>query len=117
MIINTDIITEKPAIENMEAHHHPDIEKKNFKEYVLEGLMIFLAVTMGFIAKNLREYLSDNSKEKEYVINIKNDLKLDTTNLNIWLSAMQNNIAGFDSLINLLQLSDTTKGNDLYYFT
>jgi len=31
----------------MEVHHHPHVEKKNFKEYFLEFLMIFLAVTMG----------------------------------------------------------------------
>ena len=101
----------------MEVHHHPQVEKKSFKEYVLEGLMIFLAVTMGFIAENIRENLSDNSKEKEYVVNIIRDLKLDTANLNVWLPAMQTNVAGFDSLITLLQLSDTTKGNELYYFT
>ncbi len=28
----------------MEVHHHPHVEKKNFKEYFLEFLMIFLAV-------------------------------------------------------------------------
>ena len=32
----------------MEVHHHPNVEKKNFKEYFLEFLMIFLAVTLGF---------------------------------------------------------------------
>ncbi len=34
-------------IKTMEVHHHPHVEKKNFKEYLLEGLMIFLAVSMG----------------------------------------------------------------------
>ena len=29
----------------MEVHHHPKVEKKNFKEYFLEFIMIFLAVT------------------------------------------------------------------------
>lgn len=28
----------------MEVHHHPHVEKKNFKEYFLEFLMISLAV-------------------------------------------------------------------------
>jgi hypothetical protein len=28
----------------MEVHHHPKVEKKNFKEYFPEFLMIFLAV-------------------------------------------------------------------------
>jgi hypothetical protein len=31
-------------IQNMEVHHHPKVEKKNFKEYFLEFIMIFLAV-------------------------------------------------------------------------
>ena len=43
----------------MEVHHHPTIEKKNFKEYLLEFIMIFLAVTMGFIAENLREHFTE----------------------------------------------------------
>ena len=43
----------------MEVHHHPHVEKKNFKEYFLEFLMIFLAVTMAFIGENMREQLSD----------------------------------------------------------
>ena len=32
----------------MDVHHHREVETKSFKEYILEGLMIFLAVTMGF---------------------------------------------------------------------
>jgi len=40
---------------NIEVHHHPHVGKKSFKEYVLEGLMIFLAVTMGFFAEGMRE--------------------------------------------------------------
>ena len=57
----------KSEIQNMEVHHHPKVEKKNFKEYLLEGIMIFLAVTLGFFAENIREHLSDNAKEKEYI--------------------------------------------------
>jgi hypothetical protein len=35
----------------MEVHHHPKAEKKNFKEYFFEFIMIFLAVTLGFLPK------------------------------------------------------------------
>ena len=45
----------KQQTETMEVHHHPNVEKKNFKEYFLEFLMIFLAVTLGFFAENIRE--------------------------------------------------------------
>ena len=58
-------IENKSEIENpkskitMEVHHHPDVEKKGLKEYILEGLMIFLAVFMGFMAESLREHIGD----------------------------------------------------------
>ena len=52
----------------MEVHHHPDLhhKKKNLKEYFLEFLMIFLAVTLGFFAETLREKISDNHREKDH---------------------------------------------------
>src|ERR1700731_4697152 len=45
----------QPATNTMEVHHHPDLhhEKKPWKEYFLEFLMIFLAVTMGFFAETI----------------------------------------------------------------
>ena len=50
----------------MEVHHHPDLhrKKKNFKEYFLEFLMIFLAVTIGLFAENIREHLDDRYANK-----------------------------------------------------
>jgi hypothetical protein len=48
----------------MEVHHHLHVEKKNFKEYFLEFLMIFLAVTLGFFAENIREGISNHNKER-----------------------------------------------------
>src|SRR5580704_14425451 len=75
----------KSEIENpkseMEVQHHPDIEKKGLKEYILEGLMIFMAVTLGFFAEGLREHISDRAKEMEYVVSLKQDLQHDTANL------------------------------------
>jgi hypothetical protein len=49
----------------MEVHHHPHVEKKSFKEYLLEGLMIFLAVTMGFFAENIREHFSEKKAKSK----------------------------------------------------
>src|SRR5579871_2148829 len=63
----------------MEVHHHPNVEKKSFKEYFLEFLMIFLAVTMGFFAESLRENITDREKEKEYIESFVQNLKDDTT--------------------------------------
>ncbi len=63
----------------MEVHHHPNVEKKNFKEYFLEFLMIFLAVTLGFFAENLREGISDSTHANEYVRSMISDLKNDVS--------------------------------------
>jgi hypothetical protein len=65
----------------MEVHHHPHVEKKNFKEYFLEFLMIFLAVTMGFFAESLRERMANNEKEHHYMESLVQDLKKDTAEM------------------------------------
>ncbi|MCA4896580.1 MAG: hypothetical protein ING84_16395 [Cytophagales bacterium] len=65
----------------MEENSAPEKGKKKLKEYLLEGLMIFVAVSMGFIAENLREYIGQTKQEAEYVKSLINDLKLDTTYL------------------------------------
>jgi hypothetical protein len=103
-------------IKTMEVHHHPEVEKKGFKEYILEGLMIFLAVTMGFLAESYREHINERGKEREYMINIKKDLTADTANLNIWIPALYTRMMGFDTLINYLEKPGRAKdGANMYY--
>jgi len=82
----------------MEVHHHPHPGKKKFKEYFLEFLMIFLAVTLGFFAEQLRERSAEKTKEKEYMREIIENLKYDTTRCT--LNALENvqEQAGLDSL-------------------
>jgi hypothetical protein len=65
----------------MEVHHHPHVEKKGFKEYFLEFLMIFLAVTMGFFAENIREHFSDSKKEKQLILALQKEISEDTATL------------------------------------
>lgn len=65
----------------MEVHHHPKVEKKNFKEYFLEFIMIFLAVTLGFFAESFREHLVNKEKENHYIQSLISDLRADTLGL------------------------------------
>jgi hypothetical protein len=67
----------------MEVHHHPDLhhKRKKFREYLLEFVMIFLAVTMGFLAENIREHVSDKEKEREYINSLIGNLKEDTAGI------------------------------------
>jgi len=48
--------------ENMEVHHHPEIEKKGLRDYLLEGFMIFIAVTLGFFAETIRENVTEHER-------------------------------------------------------
>ncbi len=102
----------------MEVHHHPKVEKKKFKEYFLEFIMIFLAVTLGFFAENIREHLSDNAKEKEYAGSLVEDLKIDQQVLSQNISQLKSGIAMMDSMIIILNNSPLISNNtgDLYYF-
>ncbi|HVS94008.1 MAG TPA: hypothetical protein VHE59_18360 [Mucilaginibacter sp.] len=102
----------------MEVHHHPQLEHKPkpWKEYLLEYLMIFLAVMTGFFAESYREHLGERSKEHEYVVNIKKDLVRDTVNINIWIPSLYNRVSGFDTLIRCLETMGPVKnGSDMYY--
>lgn len=65
----------------MEVHHHPHVEKKSFKEYLLEGLMIFFAVSMGFIAENIRESISENHKAQELAESLYKEVKSDSVQI------------------------------------
>jgi hypothetical protein len=97
----------------MEVHHHPEVEKKGFKEYILEGLMIFLAVTMGFFAESLREHISDNNKEKEYIRSFAEDLKKDTAALQYSMRRLNNDVKCCDSIIRLYATNKLTQKPDL----
>lgn len=68
----------------MEVHHHPDLHhgKKKWKEYFLEFLMIFLAVTLGFFAETYREKISEKHREKDYIAGLINNIRGNTSELN-----------------------------------
>jgi len=93
----------KLQTEPMEVHHHPEVEKKTFKEYLLEGLMIFIAVMMGFIAENIRENITNNEHARQLTSQLVQDLKSDTARLNHIFEAQTQILKANDSLFNLLQ--------------
>ncbi len=66
--------------ENMEVHKHPHhvTHKKNWGEYLLEFLMLFLAVFLGFIAENEREHIVEHQREKKFATRLLSDLRQDS---------------------------------------
>jgi hypothetical protein len=89
----------------MEVHHHPDLhhKKKNFTEYFLEFLMIFLAVTLGFFAESIRENISNRHKESKYMESLVSDLKSDTSETDLAIKRWKGYNANTDSLLFLLK--------------
>jgi len=87
----------------MEVHHHPHVEKKKFKEYCFEFLMIFLAVTMGFFAESVRENISNNEHAKLLTRQLVKDLETDTLNLTRIINFEDSQRRTIDTLFFLLQ--------------
>jgi len=102
----------------MEVHHHPKVEKKNFKEYFLEFLMIFLAVTMGFIAENIREDITDHRRAKTFAKSLIEDLKADTSQLATYNWYFTYAVGKIDTFLNLLSSKDIDKipPGELYWY-
>ena len=90
----------------MEVHHHPTVEKKNFKEYFLEFIMIFLAVSLGFFAESLREYVSEHKHAKEYAQSMITDLTNDTADLKAYIRYTSKAAGYIDTLSKLLSTGD-----------
>lgn len=54
---------------------------KIWKKRFIEFLMLFLAVTLGFFADNIRDSFTNKSQEKEYVLSMIEDAKNDKINI------------------------------------
>jgi hypothetical protein len=103
----------------MEVHHHPNLHhnQKKWKEYFLEFLMLFLAVTLGFFAESYREHLVEVNREKEFISTFVEDLKSDTASINKVIIFRKEKMLMMDSLLDLLG-NQKIKGNEgaLYYY-
>jgi hypothetical protein len=89
----------------MEVHHHPQLEHKSkpWKEYLLEGLMIFIAVMMGFIAENIREDITNREHVRQLTSQLVQDIKADSVQLNDIYKEEIEIVNSNDTLFNLLQ--------------
>jgi len=87
----------------MDVHHHhhnTSEKKKRFWEYGFEFLMLFLAVSAGFYAENLRERHVERNKEHEYMLSLLVDLGQDSIQIDNVLKELPIIKEGIDSLAN-----------------
>lgn len=85
--------------ETIEVHHHPKVEKKRVKEYLMEGLFIFIAVSLGFIADNIREHFSNKEIEKRNMELIADNLRGDIENIKKNIRYNEEKVKILDTLI------------------
>ena len=111
---------QKQATENMELHAQElhNAPGHGWKHYLLEFLMLFFAVTLGFFAENQREHYVERNRESEYIRSMIEDLKTDTAYFNTEISSRRENRIMTDSLINLLSLKNRNEFEQqrMYYF-
>ena len=79
-----------------ESNRDNPVSKKWWK-YLLESLMLFIAVALGFLSDNLREQFVDRKKEKQYILSMLEDLKQDTLSIRQNIDFWQARIEGIDS--------------------
>jgi hypothetical protein len=101
--IKEPVTTHNSPLTTMEVHHHPQLEHKPkpWKEYILEGLMIFIAVTMGYFAESVREHLSDKEKAKQSIETIITSIASDTAQLNSILASNKLSLSYLKKFIKL----------------
>jgi hypothetical protein len=102
--------------ENMEVHHHPQLHpSKQWTGYVIEFAMIFLAVTMGFFAENIREGVTNAKKERHYLQSLAEDIKSDTAQLTRYIGFNKRVMSYCDSLLLVISHTSPLKNSNAFY--
>ena len=80
--------------------------------------MIFLAVTLGFIAENIRERVSEKAKERQYIEAFVRNVKDDTADLHHVIEFDKRLLKGIDSMLTLSHANMSVDSNRrmFYYF-
>jgi hypothetical protein len=87
-------------------HHHGGHQKKKWKEYITEFVMLFAAVTLGFFAENQREHYIEHLREKQYMQSLYEDLKKDTIELSTLKRLYTGQMNRIDTTIELFRVAD-----------
>jgi hypothetical protein len=92
--------------------------KKKPSAYFFDFFMLFLAVTLGFFVNSLNENQTERQREKQYMVSLINDLRIDTAEMPKIRTSIEFRIHGIDSLMNILENTQRKNfTNELYYFS
>jgi len=87
----------------MEVHAHTHTARKKWTHYLWEFLMLFLAVSAGFLVENQREHYVEHQRAKIYAANLYEELKKDTAGLNNLVRRLDHISGRLDTLCLLIK--------------
>lgn len=98
----------------MEVHHPHQHGPKKWKEHFLEFLMLFLAVTLGFFAENLRDQYIEKERAHEYLSHLESDVDKNIAFIDSLVLRDKQMIDKFDSAFLYLSTSSSLDIDSLY---
>ena len=100
----------------MEVHSHSHTPRKRWFHYFWEFVMLFLAVTLGFLVENRREHYVEHQRLIRFTKQLINGLERDTTNQNGVINVLKDKEVSFDSLRYFLAIprDDSIKWTGIY---
>lgn len=105
----------EPDPQQMEVHHHAHHEgKRVWKSYFWEFLMLFLAVTLGSYAENLREHNLHHKEVRSHINALITDLESDIALFDSVTTRNTYSVMLADSLVELLH-SDLRNTREIYF--
>jgi hypothetical protein len=81
----------------MEVHAHSHTERKRWTHYLWEFLMLFLAVSLGFLAENMREHSVEHQRAKEYARLLWVDISNDTMQIGQYIRQSNAELTKFEN--------------------
>ena len=100
----------------MEVHHHAHSSRKKWTHYFWEFLMLFLAVTLGFLVENKREHYIEQVRVKEFARSLAFDLARDTANMTYIMNRIKIQIKNTDSLAAYLKSRKPHEVHNIHLF-
>lgn len=100
----------------METRHHSlHAGKKNWKSYLFEFFMLFLAVFCGFLAELQLEHTIEHQREKQFMQSLAEDLKKDIVKASYYIRFNETILKYCDSVQISISGSDMFNHSDGFY--
>jgi hypothetical protein len=101
----------------MEVHQHTHTPRKKWTHYFWEFLMLFLAVTLGFLVENMREHYLENQRERQYIKSFYEDLTSDENDFQLNIIFLRDQMQQADTLQKLmLNINTRQPANRIYMY-